>query len=74
MNLKLKPLGAGATKEPTNLLCEWKSDADPVILEIPEGTTRRLRDAPLATLRFLILNRLLVARVENFGVLDHLGS
>ncbi|CAE7446346.1 unnamed protein product [Symbiodinium sp. CCMP2592] len=57
--LKKRPL-----KEPTNLLCEWKSDEEAVVLEVTEPGTRRLKDAPISMMRQLLLE------MEQNGVVD----
>ncbi|CAE7739486.1 unnamed protein product [Symbiodinium necroappetens] len=49
-------------KEPTNLVCQWTSDADPVVFETTEG--RRLKDADISIMR------LLIEEMETNGVVD----
>ncbi|CAE7442251.1 hypothetical protein AK812_SmicGene26729 [Symbiodinium microadriaticum] len=49
-------------KEPTNIICSWKSDTDSVVFETSEG--RRLKDAEISTMR------LLIEEMENNGAVD----
>ena len=48
-----KALFPGVLKEPTNLQCKWESDTDPIVLEVAEPNSRRLKDSPIATIRTL---------------------